>query len=69
MIEVLTNVPQWLETAWPIITTAVTLASLLIKFLPELPEDHWAKSTIKFIGKYVAINRTSNGKVSIVIKD
>ncbi len=56
------------NNAWTIISSMIAAASLLIKFLPELPEDHWAKPILKFLGKNVALNRTSEGKVSIKIR-
>lgn len=66
MIEILLDNA---DKIWAILSTAVTVASLLIKFLPELPESHWAKPILKFVGKNVALNRTSDGKVSISIRN
>lgn len=64
MIEVIFDVS---EKLWPIVSGAIAAASIAIRLLPELPEDHWAKPTVKFIGKYVAINRPRDGKVQLVI--
>ena len=66
MIEILIDVS---EKAVPYVTAAVTLASILIKFLPELPEESKWKPLIRFIGKYVALNRPRDGKVSITINN
>lgn len=43
----------------------IGLASAVIKALPELPENHWAKPIIKFIGKNVALNRKSPTEIGI----
>jgi hypothetical protein len=65
MIEIIVNVPQLVWDYWPLLVTG---ASLLIKFLPELPENSKFKPIVRFIGKYVALNRSStSGKVNIVI--
>lgn len=40
-----------------IYTAIVTLASILIKILPRLDADDKFKNTVKFIGKYIALNR------------
>lgn len=64
MIEIVADIPQLVWDYWPYIVTG---ASVLIKFLPELPEDSKFKAVVRFIGKYVALNRSSSGKVSVVI--
>jgi len=66
MIEILIALSTTLLTYYPIV---VTVASLLIKFLPEFPATHWLKPILQFMGKYVAINRTSDNKLSITIND
>jgi hypothetical protein len=66
MMEVLLNVAaDW----WPIVSTAIAVASIVIRLIPELPANHWAKPYVKFLGKYVAINRPREGQIQIVIKD
>lgn len=65
MIEILLSNA---EMIWTIVSSIIALASIAIKFLPQLPEDHWAKPVLKFVGKNLALNRTSDGKISISIK-
>lgn len=54
-----TNLPQMV---WVIVSSAIAVASFLIKFLPELPEDSKWKPVLRFIGKFIAMNRTSADK-------
>ena len=35
----------------------VLLVSLIIKFFPTLPADHWALGFIKFSARYLALNK------------
>jgi hypothetical protein len=40
-----------------IVTSLVTVASIVVKFTPTLKDDDALKGVIKFIGKYIALNR------------
>jgi hypothetical protein len=50
------------EVVWTIISSVIAAASIAIKFLPELPEDSKWKPILRFIGKFLALNRTSSDK-------
>lgn len=51
----------WLQTNWTNITTiiayAISIASIIVKLTPTLKDDDALKGVIKFIGKYIALNR------------
>lgn len=40
-----------------IYTSLVTVASIIVKLTPTLKDDDALKGFIKFVGKYIAINR------------
>lgn len=40
-----------------IYTSLVTVASVIVKLTPTLKDDDWLKGVIKFIGKFIALNR------------
>jgi hypothetical protein len=56
------------ETIVSAVLSIIGGASVLVKLLPELPENHWAKPAIKFIGKYMALNRKPAGDLSIKVR-
>lgn len=67
-MELLTIIDLSTQTI-DIIFTVIAVASLLIKVLPELPEDHKLKPIIKWIGKNVALNRKSPNKLEIKLQN
>jgi hypothetical protein len=56
-MEILT----WFQTNWTNITTiiayAIAIASIVVKLTPTIADDNVLKSVIKFLGKYIALNR------------
>ena len=38
-------------------TAIVTIASIIIKWVPELDKDNKFKGFVKFVGRYIALNR------------
>ncbi len=40
-----------------IYTSIVTIASIVVKLTPTLKDDDMFKGVIKFIGKFIALNR------------
>ena len=38
-------------------TALVTVASIIIKLVPQLDKDNKFKSFVKFVAKYIALNR------------
>lgn len=45
------------ETITQIITALVTVASLIVRLTPTLKDDSWLLGIVKFLGKYIALNR------------
>jgi len=50
---------NWLTIA-AIYPSIVGLASIIVKLTPSLRDDDVLKGVIRFLGKYVALNRTSS---------
>ena len=61
---VIPNVLPWLSTNWEDILTILTsisvIASIIVKMFPTLPANSWLLSIIKFISRFIALNRTVN---------
>lgn len=51
----------WFQTNWTNITTIIAyliaIASIVVKLTPSLKDDDALKGVIKFLGKYIALNR------------
>lgn len=51
----------WFQANWQslvaIYTGLVTVASIVVKLTPTLKDDDALKGVIKFVGKYIALNR------------
>lgn len=43
-----------------IYTGLVTVASIIVKLTPTLKDDNWLLSFIKFMSKFIALNRTTD---------
>ena len=41
------------------------IASIIVKVTPTLKDDNILKGIIKFLGKYIALNRTQEAKIKI----
>ena len=59
----ITNVIVWFQTNWGQIIEAYLMiigaASIIVKLTPTLKDDDALKWLIKFMGKYIALNRGS----------
>ena len=66
MIGFVNDVYVWVSTNWSTIVemylAAIGLASIIVKLTPTLKDDDALKWVIKFLGKYVALNRSSESK-------
>jgi len=51
----------WFQLHWKDITTVIAytiaIASIVVKMTPTLRDDDILKGVIKFLGKYIALNR------------
>jgi hypothetical protein len=55
IIDLLRSIPGG---DWFIIYTGlVTLASWIVKLTPTLADDNFLKGAVKFVGKFIAVNR------------
>ena len=52
------NLPEILEA----IAYLVAGASIIIKLTPTLKDDNWFKPIVKFIGKYIALDKYGPNK-------
>lgn len=50
-MEILKNVAE-------IVSVVIALASVIVKLTPTLKDDNWLLPIVKFIGKYIALNKT-----------
>ena len=52
---------NWIGTNWDGILVAyfaaVGLASAIVKLTPTISDDIWLKKVIRFVGKFIALNR------------
>ena len=59
------NIIEYVQANWQNIVSvylaAVGLASVIVKLTPTLKDDDILKGVVKFLGKYIALNRTSKG--------
>jgi hypothetical protein len=55
------EVLNWFQTNWTDITTAIAyiiaIASIVVKLTPSIADDNALKGVIKFVGRYIALNR------------
>ena len=65
MVNFVTGIVGWVQTNWAQIVAAylalVGFASIVVKLTPTLKDDDALKWVIKFLGKYIALNRGSEG--------
>ena len=58
MMEVIT----WFQTNWTKITEVIAyviaIASIIVKVTPTLKDDNVLLGVVKFLGKYIALNKT-----------
>jgi hypothetical protein len=52
----------WFQTNWVnivnVITAVIAAASIIVKMTPTLKDDNILLGVIKFLSKYIALNRT-----------
>lgn len=55
------DIVNWVVAHWQdianVIAYLVTIASIIVKLTPTLKDDDFLKPIIKFIGKYIALNK------------
>lgn len=55
------NVLDWIFTNWEnilfIISSIIAIASVIVKFTPTLKDDVILLKVVKFLSKYIALNR------------
>lgn len=55
------NIITWAQDHWTDIVEAyamlVAFVSAVLLLVPVLPEGHWALPIVKFLGKFVALNK------------
>lgn len=61
-MDQLINAVKWVQENWvnisEAIATIIGAASILIKLFPVLDKNNWFLPVVKFIGKYIALNKT-----------
>lgn len=54
----------WLKAHWQDIialyTAIVAVASIIVKLTPTIKDEGWLLAVVKFVAKYVALNRSVN---------
>jgi len=60
----LMEIINWLQTNWAniasVIAYLIAIASIIVKLTPTLKDDNVLLAVIKFLSKYIALNRTVN---------
>ena len=60
-MELITKLIAWFSTNWQELATAIAAiigaASVIVKLTPTLRDDAYLKPLIKFIGKWIAIDK------------
>lgn len=55
------EIVEWTTAHWAEIAQAIAsiigAASIIVKLTPTLKDDHALKGVIRFVGKYIALNR------------
>jgi hypothetical protein len=55
------DIINWFQSNWSNITTiiayVIATASIVVKLTPTLKDDDALKGVIKFVGKYIALNK------------
>ena len=53
----------WVKLHWvdivAVYTGIVTLASIIVKMTPNLKDDAWLLKVVKFLGRYIALNKNA----------
>lgn len=60
-MELITSIIAWFSAHYvdliSIVTSIIGVASLIVKLTPTLKDDDFLKGVIKFIGKYIALDK------------
>jgi hypothetical protein len=60
-MEILTGIKDWFVGNWAdvanAIAYAISLASIVVKLTPTLADDNALKAIVKFVGKYIALDK------------
>lgn len=52
---------QWVQSHYVeivnVLTALVAVASIIVKWTPTIKDDGWLLTVVKFLGKYIALNR------------
>ena len=71
-MEAIQSTILWVKTHWveivSIYTSIVGLASIIVKLTPNLKDDNILLAIIKFLGKYIALNRSGDASARANIK-
>lgn len=63
-MNIITTVIGYIQTNWAdivaIVTQVIGIASIVVRFTPTLKDDDVLKGIVRFLGKYVALNRPSS---------
>ena len=63
-MNIVTTIIGYVQNHWTdlvaIITQTIGIASILVRFTPTLKDDDVLKGIIRFVGKYIALNRSSS---------
>jgi len=57
MMEIINWLQEHLGEILSVITGLVTIASIIVKWTPTLADDTFLLKVIKFLGRYIALNR------------
>lgn len=57
MMEIINWLQAHLGEILSVITGLVTIASIIVKWTPTLADDTFLLKVIKFLGRYIALNR------------
>jgi len=62
-MNIVTQIVPWIQTYWAeiiqVYLQVIGLASIIVKITPTLKDDDVLKGIVRFVGKYLALNRGS----------
>lgn len=63
-MENILAIVEWFKTNWvtivDVVAKIIAVASIIVKFTPTLKDDNALLAIIKFLSKYIALNRTTD---------
>ena len=61
-MNILSSIIAYVQAHWTdllaIITQVIGIASIIVRFTPTLRDDDILKGVVRFVGKYIALNRS-----------